>query len=149
MEDIRAGAELQHMAGMALEALTTRVHDDQFAAALGELFEIGGGDGVVLRRVGTDHDGHVSVFNLVESSCHSTGADIFQKSCNRGRMAKPRAVIDIVVAEALPDQLLKQVSFFIRAFGRTKPCNLTTSPFHALCRNIKRFFPSRFPEMGR
>ena len=38
-------------------------------------------------------------------------------------MAQPRAVIDIVMAKALTDQLLKQIGLLIGAFGTTETRN--------------------------
>jgi hypothetical protein len=99
--DIRAGAELQHVGGVALQRPAARVHHDQLAAALGELLEIGGGDGVVLDRVGADHDGHVGVLDLVEGGRDRARADVLHQRRHRGGVAEPRAVVDIVVAEAL------------------------------------------------
>ena len=59
--DVGAGLELEHVGGVALQRLAARIHDDQGLALLGRLLEIGGGDRVVLGRVGADDDDHVGV----------------------------------------------------------------------------------------
>ena len=58
---VAAGPELQHMRRMAFQRLAARIHDDQRRAAFRRLLEIGGGDGVVLGRVGADHDQRIGV----------------------------------------------------------------------------------------
>ena len=52
--------------GVALERLPARVHDDQLGAALGRLLEEGGGDRMVLGRVGADHDDDVGVLHSLK-----------------------------------------------------------------------------------
>ena len=54
--DVGAVLELHHLPGVALQGLPARVHDHELGAALGRLLEEGGGDRVVLGRVGADHD---------------------------------------------------------------------------------------------
>ena len=58
-------------------------------------------------------------------------------------------MVDVVVTKALTDHLLKQVGFFICAFCRSKARNASTADlFHTLCREVQRFVPRRFAEMG-
>ncbi len=58
---VGAVLELQHAPGVALQGLAARIHDDQLGAALGRLLEEGGGDRMVLGRVGADDDDDVGV----------------------------------------------------------------------------------------
>ena len=80
---VGAWLKLQHMRREPFEALVTRIHHDQLATTFGELLEIGCGNRVVLERVGPDHDGHISILNLVERGSHSAGANVFNQ-CGNG-----------------------------------------------------------------
>ena len=66
--DVAARLELQHVAGVAGDALVlpARVHDDQLGAALGRVLEEGGGDGMVLGRPRADDDDAVAVLGRRE-----------------------------------------------------------------------------------
>ena len=75
---VGAVLELHHLPGVALERLPARVHDDELGAALGRLLEEGGGDRVVLGRVGADHDDEIGILALVEGRGHRRRADAFQ-----------------------------------------------------------------------
>ena len=63
--------ELQHMAGETLQCLAARIHHNQLATTLGELFEIRRSNRMVLNWVSADHNCYIRVLNLVESGCHS------------------------------------------------------------------------------
>ena len=115
--DVGAVLELHHLPGVALERLAARVHHDQLGAALGRLLEEGRGDRMVLGRVGADHDDEVGVLALVEGRRHRRGADAFEQRRHRRGVAQPRAVIDIVGAEAGAHELLEQIGLFVRALG--------------------------------
>ncbi len=82
-----------------------------------ELLEEGGGDGVVLDRVGADDDGAVGVLDLVEGGGDGARADVLHQRRDRGGVAEPGAVVDVVVAEALPDQALEEVRLLVGALG--------------------------------
>ena len=58
-------------------------------------------------------------------------------------MAQPGAVIDVVMAKALTDHLLKQIGFFIGAFGAAKARHFAPAPFEALCCKVQRLLPRR------
>ena len=117
---VGAVGELEHVGGMALERLAARVHHDELGAALRRLLEEGRRDRMVLRRVGADHDDDVGVLALVEGRGHRGGADAFQQRRDRGGVAQPRAVVDIVGAEAGAHQLLEQIGLLVRALGRAE-----------------------------
>ena len=146
---VRARTELQHVARMPLERLPARIHHDELAAALGELLEVSRGDGMVLDRVGADDDGHVGMLDLVEGRGDGGGADILHQRGDRGGVAEPRAMVDVVVPEALPDELLEQVGFLVRALGRSEPRDLPAPPAQSARRDVQRLLPGRFPERLR
>ena len=138
---------------MALQRLGARIHDDQLAAPLGELLEVGGGNRVVFGRVRADHDGDVGVLDLVEGCGDSARAHVFHERRNRGGVAEPRAVIDVVVLEGLPDELLEEVGLFVRTLGRPEAGNGLAAEIGADIaetegRDLQRLVPGRFTEMG-
>src|SRR5687767_9260898 len=64
-------------------------------------------------------------------------------------MAKPRAVIDVVGAEADAHQLLEQVRFLVAALGRAKASHRRTTELlldaaQSASGQIQRFFPACF-----
>ena len=61
-------------------------------------------------------------------------------------MAKPRAVIDVVMAKALADHFLEQIRFFVGTFSRPKARNgraalVRFEVQHALCCEVERLVP--------
>ena len=107
---------------------------------------------MVLGRVGADHHDDVGILHLVEGGRHRRGADAFQQRRDRRGMAEPRAVIDIVGAEAGADQLLEQIGLFVRAFRRTEAGEtlralLLADLQEALRGLVERLVPGRFAEM--
>ena len=109
---------------------------------------------MVLGRVRADDDGDIGVLDLVEGRGHGTRADVFQQGGNGRGMTEPRAVVDIVVAEALADKFLEQIGFFVRALGRAEARNRAGAFVvpAAACQppggGVERLFPSRLAEMG-
>ena len=121
-------------------------------AALLRLLEEGRGDRMVFGRIGADDEDHFGVLALVEGRRHRAGADAFHQRGDRGSMAEPRAVIDIVGAEAGAHQLLEQISLFVRAFGRAEagqPLRAVAVADLLQARGgaVERLVPGRFAEM--
>mmetsp|Transcript_22998 Transcript_22998/g.38834 ORF Transcript_22998/g.38834 Transcript_22998/m.38834 type:complete len:682 (+) Transcript_22998:1800-3845(+) len=145
---IRAGPELQHMRRETLERLTPRIHHDQLATALGELLEISRRNRVVFDRVAADGNRHIRILDLVKCGRDCARTDILHQRRHGTRMAQPRTVIDIVVAKALTDHLLKQVCFLVCTLGRTKARNLAPAPLHTIRGKVQRLIPGRLAEMG-
>ena len=149
---VGAVLELQHAPGMALERLAARVHHDELGAALGRLLEEGRGDRMVLGRIGADDDDDVGILALVEGRGHRRRADAFEQRRHRRGVAQPRAVIDIVGAEAGAHQFLEQIGLFVRALGRAeagqRPRPVAVADFlQARGGAVERLFPGRFAEM--
>ena len=62
---------------------------------------------MIFNRVGPNYNRYIGIFNLIKCGSHSTRSHIFhQRSYTRG-VAQSSAVIDVIVAKALTDQLLK------------------------------------------
>ena len=150
--DIAAGAELQHVGRMAFQRLAARVHDDQRRAPLRRLLEIGGGDGVVLGRVGADHDQRIGIAGLVEGGGDGPGADALEQRRHRGGVAEARAMVHIVGAEAGADQFLEEIGFLVRALGGAE-AGERPAPMRLLRRHepgggpAKRLLPACLAEM--
>ena len=111
------------MGSIAFQRLTAGIHDNQLAAPFCKLFKIGGGDGMVFDGICPNHDRDIRIFNLIKRRRYRTRTDVFQKCCHRRRMAQACTVIHIVVPKSLTDEFLKEISFFIGAFGAAKPRN--------------------------
>ena len=83
---------------------------------------------------------------------HRAGADAFEQRRHRRGVAQPRAVIDVVGAEAGAHQLLEQVGLFVRALGRAETGQrlraVAVADFLQAGRGaVERLVPGRFAEM--
>ncbi|MND29242.1 hypothetical protein D3C80_197460 [compost metagenome] len=65
--------------------------------------------------VGADHQHHVGLHHRVEALCTSRLTQSLLQAIAGGRMANPRAGVDVVVAERRAHQFLHQVGFFVGA----------------------------------
>ena len=107
---------------------------------------------MVLGRIGADDDDDVGILALVERGGHRRRADALQQRRHRRRMAKPRAMVDIVGAEAGANQLLEQIGLLVRAFRRAEAGEraraVAVADFHqALGGAVERLLPGRRAEM--
>src|SRR5690606_10028961 len=89
----------------------------------------------------------------VEGGGHRAGADILHQRRHRACVAEPGAVVDVVVAEALTDQLLEEIGFLVRAFGRAETGDRLAAEVVAKAeetpgRDVERLVPGRLAEMG-
>ncbi len=123
-EDRHVGSRLQRqmMGGLdmrrAYKIDAAWVDDDQLGARLTviaaqPLFHPAGEDGVALRGIGADNKDHVGMFDAVEILRARRGAESGLEAVAGGRVADACASIDVVVAEALSDQLLDEEGFLI------------------------------------
>ena len=118
---VAAGLELQHVvAHGGPSPWPARVHDDQLRAALGGVLQEGRGDRMVLRGAGADDDDAVGVLGGGERRGDGARVDAFHQRRDRRGMAQPRAVVDVVGAEAGADELLEQIGFLVGALGRAE-----------------------------
>ncbi len=107
---------------------------------------------MVLGRVGADDDDEIGILALVEGRGHRGRADAFEQRRHRRGVAQPRAVVDVVGAEAGADQLLEQIGLFVRALGRAEAGQrarpVAVADFlQAGGGALHRLFPGRFAEM--
>ena len=84
--DVGAGAEAEHVRGMAAQGLAARVHDDQRRAALHGVFDEGRGDRMIDRRVRADDHDHIGMRGLRERRTDGAGADALHQRGDRGGM---------------------------------------------------------------
>ena len=76
--------------------------------------------GWLIGRIGADHDDDVGVHRGGERRRHRARADALHQRRDRRGVAQPRAVVDIVGAEAGAHQLLEQIGLLVRALGRAE-----------------------------
>ncbi len=103
-------------------------------------------------RVGTDHDDDFGVHGRGKRRRHRARTQAFEQRRHRGGVAQPRAVIDIVGAEAGANQLLEQIGFLVGALGRAESGErldaLAVADFdETIGGNVERLFPGSFAEM--
>ena len=150
--DVAAGLERKMLVGMARQRLMARIHHDQLGAALGRILDEGRRHRVIHGRIGADHDDDFGIHCRRERRRHRAGVQALHQGRDRGGMAQPRAVIDIVGAEAGAHQLLEQIGFLVRAFGRAEAGErldalLVADPDQAPGRDVERLLPGGFAEM--
>ena len=149
--DIGVRLELQVAVGDARKVRTARVADDQPGAVLRGVLDPGRGHRVIHRRVGADEDHHLGLRHVHHRIRHRAGADALEQRVDRRGVAQPRAVIDVVAAEAGSHQLLEQVSLLVAALGRAEAGErflavpVANLPQLAAGR-VERLFPCRFAE---
>ena len=150
--DIAPGLELQHVGRVALQRLAARVHHDERRAALHGVLEEGGGDRMVLGRVGTDHHDDIGILRRHEGRGDRARANALEQPRNRRSVAKPRAMVDVVGSESRAHQLLEEVSLLVRTLRRAEACQalaavLIADALQARGRAIEGFFPCRLAKM--
>ena len=117
---VRAGLDLAVVVGVLGDRAGARVHVDDLRAAAAGLLEERARDRVVRGRVrpGDDHD--VGVGHVAVGRGHRTGADALEQRRDRRGVAQPGAVVDVVGAEAGPDELLEEVGLLVGALRRAE-----------------------------
>src|SRR6185437_12120702 len=103
-------------------------------------------------RVGADNEDHLRVFALVEGGGDRAGTDAFHQSRNRGGVAGPRTVIDVVGAKAGAYQLLEEICLFVRSLGRAEAGQSLRSVavadlLQTRSRAVERLVPCGFAKM--
>ena len=116
--DVGIGLELQVMRRVPRELRAARVGEDQLRAVLDRVLDPRRRHRMVDDRIGADQQHDVGLQHVHHRVRHRAGADAFEQRRDARRMAQPRAVVDVVGAEARPHQLLEQVRFLVRALGR-------------------------------
>ena len=149
---VGAGAKLQPVGRVALQADPARVDGDQLAAALGELLEVGRRDRMVFDRVGADHDCDLGVLDLVEGGGNRARADVLHQRRDARGVAEPGAVVDVVVLEALTDQFLEEIGLLVGALGAAEARHRLAAVVGAQLREpaggaVERLLPARLAEM--
>ena len=125
--DVGVGLELQVRCAMARQLGAARIADDQLGAAASprssSRWRPPDGSPSGWRRSGTPPRPRIDVDHRVR---HRAGADAFEQRGDRRGVAQPRAVVDVVAAEAGAHQLLEQVGLFVAALGGAeagqRPC---------------------------
>ena len=149
--DVGAGLNLREVRAEVGEVMTPNVDHDQLRALLRGVLHERCRDRVIGRGVAAGDQGDAGTFDIGEDVGHGARADGFHQSRDRRRVTKPRAVVDVVGSEGAADQLLKQVGFFVRVFGRSKSGKRVAAMFVAdaaefLSNQVEGFVPGCFAE---
>src|SRR5918997_3799680 len=134
------------------DALAARVDDDQLGPAPARLLEERRRDRVVRGRVRTGQDRDVGVDDVAVGGRHGAGADALQQGGDAGGVAQPRAVVDVVRAEARADQLLEEVGLLVGALRRAEAGDRARAVavvdlLQARRREVERLVPGRLAEV--
>ena len=94
------------------------IDDDQGGAVLVDsLLEEGGDHRMGLGRVGADDHEALQVRHLGDAVAHSAGADGQLQAADAAGVAQPRAVVDVVGADHLAQELLQEVVVLVAGLG--------------------------------
>ena len=97
--------------------LAIRIHQHDFRAELFGFVQIFGGDRLIVGRVRAEENDQVRAIPILVTARRRGDADGVLHRAGRGRMAKPRGVIDIVGAEKARG-FLRHVINFVRHAAR-------------------------------
>ena len=118
--DVGARLDLAEDVGVVGDALAAHVDHHQLGAASTRLLEERRCDRVVGGRVGAGEDGDVGVDDVAVGRRHRTRPDALEQRGDARGVAQPRAVVDVVGAEAGADQLLEEVGLLVGALRRAE-----------------------------
>ena len=150
--DVGAGFELHEDVGVLGHRGRARVDVDDLGAAAAGLLEERAGHRVVRGRVGTGDDHAVGVGHVAVGGGHRPGADALEQRRDRGGVAQPGAVVDVVRAEAGADELLEEVGLLVRALRRAEACDRARSAHRVDLAQpagdeVERLLPGGLPEV--
>ena len=115
--NVGIGLELQHAPRVARELAAARIGIDQLDAALRGVLHPGRRHRVIGGRIGADEEDHLGVLDVVHLVRHRARADALEQRRDRRGVAKARAMVDVVGAEAGAHQFLEEEGLFVGAFG--------------------------------
>ena len=149
--------ELQMPLGEACQRCLARIGEQQLGAALDRVLDPARGDRVIGTRVGTNQKDQFRMRHILHRIADRAGANALQQRRDRARVAKPRAMIDVVAAKALANQLLEEIGLFVAALRRAKArqrgrrpgCDAVSQRAQAGRGHVKRFVPACLTEQRR
>ena len=97
---VGVGLELQEAIRGARQVAAARIHDDQLRACAHGILDEGRRHWMIHGGVGADYDDHRGLRDIHDRIADRSGADALEKRRDTRSVAKPRAVIDVVAAEA-------------------------------------------------
>ena len=150
--DVGARLDLAEDVGVVGDPLATHVDHHELRPAAARLLEERRGDGVVGGRVGAGEDGDVGVDDVAVGRRHRARADALEQGGDARGVAQPRAVVDVVGAEARADQLLEEVRLLVGALRRAEAGDrlravLGVDPLQAPRDEVERLLPARLAEV--
>jgi hypothetical protein len=118
--DVGAGAQPHVFLGVRRGAGEARIDHDQLGAVLLGVQQMEHRDRMGLGRVAADQENRFRVMDVVEAVGHGAVAEGVGHARNRGRMADPRLVVDVVGAPK-GGELAAEISLLVAELGRAQP----------------------------
>ena len=106
---------------MAADVGDSRVCQNNARATLSRIFHPTCSHRVVAGWIGANHEDQVSLRHIAHRIADRAGAHTFEQSRDTGGMTQAGAMVDVVAAKPGAHQFLKEIRFFVAAFGRTEP----------------------------
>ncbi len=103
--------------GMAGDFCLAGINDDQFRSPVNGVIYATGYLGMGPGGIGTGDQDNLGLVEFVDGVGHGAGAEGSGKTCHRGRVSEPGAVVDVIGADNSAGKLLQQVVFLVAAFG--------------------------------
>ena len=104
--------------GMAGDFCLAGINDDQLRSPVNGVIYATGYLGMGPGGIGTGDQDNLGLVKFVDGVGHGAGAEGGGKTCHRGRVSEPGAVVDVIGADNSAGKLLQQVVFLVAAFGR-------------------------------
>jgi len=119
--DVGVGLELQVVGRMARESLRRGSATMSFTPAFAAFFIQVAATGWFTVGFGADEEDHLGIITSRNLVRHRAEFDALHERGDRGGVAQPRAMVDVVRAESRAHQLLEKVGLFVGALGRAEP----------------------------
>ena len=98
----------------------TRVRDDEFGAFANGAANACADDGVLFRRVRSDHQDRFGLLQIRDAVRHRARAEGGGQTGHRGGVSEPGTVIDVVRPHHRAREFLNEIVLLVRCLGRRK-----------------------------
>ena len=151
--DVGVRLELQVVRRVPRELRAPRVGEDQLGPGLRRVLDPRRRHRMIDDRVGADQEDDFRLHHVHDRIGDGTRADAFEQRCDARRVAEPRAMVDVVGAEAGTNELLEEVRLLVRTLRRAEACQGSAAVRVADLREraageLQRLVPARFAEHG-
>ena len=118
--DVGVGLELQVVRRVPRELGAPRVGEDQLRPVLHRVLDPRRRHRMIDDGIGADQEHDVRLQHVHHRIGDGARADAFEQRRDARRVAKPRAMVDVVGAEARAHELLEEIRFLVRALRRAE-----------------------------